>query len=96
MPGGVSIIQFMETTPHPAQVQFDSGRSDLLSLLRGFDPGPEGFAGAQAAWLEALADDYLFGVGHDDEAKEAWSKFYGRARVPLAARDTPLAGLLPD
>jgi hypothetical protein len=30
--------------------------------------------------LEALADDYLFGVGHGDaEAKEAWSGFYGRA-----------------
>src|SRR5918998_1337947 len=75
------MIRSMETTPHPAeQVRFDRARSDLLSLLlRGFESGPEGFAGAEAAWLEVLADDYLFGVGHgDDEVKEAWSGFYGR------------------
>jgi hypothetical protein len=75
------MIWFMETTSHPAaQVRFDRARSDLLSLLlRGFEAGPEGFAGAEAAWLEVLADDYLFGVGHgDDEVKEAWSGFYGR------------------
>jgi len=69
----------METTPHPAQVRFDRAQSDLLALLRSFDPGPDGFAGAEAAWLETLADDYQFGVGHGDaEAKEAWSGFYGR------------------
>jgi hypothetical protein len=69
----------METTPHPAQVHFDSGRSDLLSLLRGFDPGPEGFAGAEAALLEALSDEYLFLIGHADaEVKNAWSGFYRR------------------
>jgi hypothetical protein len=29
--------------------------------------------------LEALADEYVFGVGHGDaEVKEAWSGFYGR------------------
>ena len=69
----------METTPHPAQVRFDSGRSDLLSLLRGFEPDGKGFAGAQAALLEALSDDYLFLIGHADaEAKNAWSGFYRR------------------
>ena len=71
----------METTPHPAaQVRSDRARSDLLSLLlRGFEADGDGFAGAQAAWLEALADDYLFGVGHGDaEVNEAWSGFYGR------------------
>ena len=69
----------METTPHTAQVRFDRARSDLLALLRRFDPGPGGFGGAEAAWLEALADNYLFGAGHgDDEAKDAWSGFYGR------------------
>jgi hypothetical protein len=70
----------METTPHPAQVRFDRARSDLLALMRSFDPGPDGLAGAEAAWLEALADDYLFGVGHGDaEVKDAWSGFFGRA-----------------
>ena len=48
-------------------------------LLRGFEADGDGFAGAEAAWLEALADDYLFGAGHGDaEVKEAWSGFYGR------------------
>ena len=69
----------METTPHTAQVRFDRARSDLLALLRSFDPGPGGFGGAQAALLEALSDDYVFGVGHgDDEVKDAWSGYYGR------------------
>jgi hypothetical protein len=71
----------METTPHPAaQVRSDRARSDLLSLLpRGFEADGDGFAGAQAAWLEVLADEYVFGVGHGDaEVKEAWSGFYGR------------------
>ncbi len=75
------MIRFIETTPHPAaQVRFDRARSDLLSLLlRGFETDGDGFAGAEAAWLEALADDYLFGVGRGDaEAKEAWFGFYGR------------------
>jgi hypothetical protein len=75
------IIRSMETTPHPAaQVRFDRARSDLLSLLlRGFEADGDGFAGAETAWLEALADDYLFGVGHGDaEVKDAWSGFYGR------------------
>ncbi len=75
------MIRSMGTTPHPAaQVRFDSARSDLLaSLLRGFEAGGDGFAGAEAALLEALSDDYLFGVGHgDDEVKEAWAAFYGR------------------
>ena len=71
----------METTPHPAaQARFDRARSDLLALLRRFDPSPGGFGGAEAAWLEALADDYLFGAGHGDaEVKEAWAAFCGRA-----------------
>ena len=75
------IIRSMETTPHPAaQARFERARSDLLSLLlRGFESGGDGFAGAEAAWLEALADDYLFGAGHGDaEVKEAWAAFYGR------------------
>ncbi len=75
------MIGSMEATPHPAaQARFDRARSDLLALLlRGFEADGDGFAGAEAAWLEALADDYLFGAGHgDDEAKEAWSGFYGR------------------
>ena len=75
------IIRSMETTPRPAaQVRFDRARSDLLSLLlRGFEADGKGVAGAQAAWLEALADDYLFGAGHGDaEVKEAWAAFYGR------------------
>ena len=81
----------METTPHPAQVRFDRARSDLLSLLlRGFEADGDGFAGVEAAWLEVLADDYLFGVGHGDaEVKDAWSGFYGRVsgarRVSWAA-----------
>jgi hypothetical protein len=71
----------MGTTSHPtAQVRFERARSDLLSLLlRGLEAGGDGFAGAEAAWLEALADDYLFGAGHGDaEVKEAWAAFYGR------------------
>jgi hypothetical protein len=74
------IIRSMETTPHPAaQVRFDRARSDLLALLRGFEPDSKGFAGAEAAWLETLSDDYLFGVGHGDaEMKQAWSGFYSR------------------
>jgi hypothetical protein len=80
----------METTPHTAaQVRFDRARSELLSLLlHGFEA--DGFAGVEAAWLEVLADDYLFGVGHGDaEVKDAWSGFYGRVsgarRVSWAA-----------
>lgn len=75
------MIRSMETTPHPAaQVRFDRARSDLLSsLLRGFESDGDGFAAAEAAWLETLADDYLFGAGHGDaEVKEAWAGFYGR------------------
>jgi len=70
----------METTPHPAQVRFDRARPDLLSLLlRGFEAHGDGFAGVEAAWLEVLADDYVFGVGHGDaEVKVAWLGFYGR------------------
>ncbi len=77
----------METTPHPAaQARSDRARSDLLALLlRGFEADGDGFAGAEAAFLEALADDYLFGAGHGDaEAKDAWSGFY--ARVSGACR----------
>ncbi len=76
------MIRSMETPPHPAaQARFDSARSDLLALLlRGFEADGDGFAGAEAAFLEALADNYLFGAGHGDaEAKDAWSGFYGRA-----------------
>jgi hypothetical protein len=73
------IIQLMETTPHSTRIRLARTRGMLLTLLRGFEPDGKGFAGAQAAYVEALADDYLFGVGHgDDEAKEAWSGFYGR------------------
>ncbi len=69
----------METAPHPTRIRLARTRSMLLTLLRGFEADGDGFAGAQAALLEALADDYLFGVGHGDaEAKEAWSEFYGR------------------
>ena len=71
----------METTPPPAaQARSDRARSALLALLlRGFEADGDGFAGAEAAFLEALADDYLFGAGHGDaEAKDAWSGFYGR------------------
>ena len=74
------MIRSMDTTPHPAaQTRFDRARSDLLALLlRGFEADGKGFAGAQAALLEALSDDYLFGVEHGDaEVKEAWSAFYG-------------------
>ena len=54
-------------------------RGMLLTLLRGFEADGKGFSGAQAEWLEALADDYLFGAGHGDaEVKEAWAAFYGR------------------
>ncbi|HKH77322.1 MAG TPA: hypothetical protein VKA51_10230 [Rubrobacteraceae bacterium] len=61
------------------QVRRVLARSELLTLLRGVNAGPEGFAGAEAAWLETLSDDYLFGAGHGDaEAKEAWSGFYDR------------------
>jgi hypothetical protein len=69
------------TLLHPVQVRRLRARSELLSLLRGFDAGGAGFGGAEAAWLEALADDYLFVVGHgDDEVKEAWVGFYDRVR----------------
>ena len=81
------MIWSVETTPHPAQVRSDRARSELLILLRGFEPDGRGFAGVEAAWLEVLADDYLFGVGNGDpEVKDAWSGFYGRVsgarRVP--------------
>ncbi len=75
------MIRSMETTPHPAaQARFDRARSDLLALLlRGFEADGDGFAGAEAAWLETLADDYLFGdQPYDAEVKDAWSGFYGR------------------
>ena len=69
----------METAPHPTRIRLARTRGMLLTLLRGFEPDGKGFAGAQAAYVEALAADYLFGVGHgDDEVKEAWSGFYGR------------------
>jgi len=73
-----AIIWLVETTPQPTQVRRLRARSELLTLLRNFDADGDGFAGAEAAWLEVLADDYLFGVGHDNEAKEAWAAFYGR------------------
>ena len=70
----------METTPHSTRIRLARTRGMLLTLLRGFKPDGKGFAGAQAALLEALADDYVFGVGHgDDEVKDAWSGYYGRA-----------------
>ena len=69
----------METAQHPAQVRHVRARSELLTLLRDFDANGAGFAGAEAASLEVLADEYLFGVGHGDaEVKDAWSGFYGR------------------
>ncbi len=68
----------MEATLHPAaQARRVRDRSELLSLLGGFEADAKGLAGVEAAWLETLADDYLFGHG-DDEVKEAWSGFYGR------------------
>ena len=77
--GGEPIIRLMEATLHPAQVRHVHARSELLILLRGFEPDGRGFAGVEAAWLEVLADDYLFGVGQGDaEVKVAWSGFYGR------------------
>ena len=73
------MIQPMEAALHPAQVRRVRARSELLSLLRDFDADGTGFAGTQAARLESLADDYLFGVGHDDaEVKDAWAELYGR------------------
>jgi hypothetical protein len=70
----------MQTNLHPTRIRLARTRGMLLTLLRGFEPDGKGFAGAQAALLEALSDDYVFGVGHGDaEAKEAWSGFYGRA-----------------
>ncbi len=69
----------MEATLHPAQARRVHDRSELLSLLGGFEADAKGLAGVEAAWLETLADDYLFGVGHDDtEVKDAWSGFYRR------------------
>ena len=69
----------MKTPVHPTRTRLTRTRGMLLTLLRGIEPGGKGFARAEAAWLEALADDYLFGVGRgDDEVKDAWSKFYGR------------------
>ena len=69
----------MKTPVHPMRIRLARTRGMLLTLLRGFEADGKGFAGAQAAWLEALADDYLFGAGHGDaEVKEAWAAFYGR------------------
>ena len=69
----------MEATLHPTRIRLARTRGMLLTLLRGFEADGRGFAGAEAAWLETLADDYLFGAGHGDaEAKEAWSTFYSR------------------
>ena len=70
----------MGTSVHPTRIRLARTRGMLLTLLRGFEPDGKGFAGAQAALLEALSDGYPFGVGHGDaEAKEAWSGFYCRA-----------------
>ncbi len=69
----------MKAALHPTRTRLARTRGMLLTLLRGIEPGGKGFAGAQAACVEALSDDYLFGVGHGDaEAKEAWAAFYGR------------------
>ena len=69
----------MKTPVHPTRIRLARTRGMLLIQLRGFEPDAKGFAGAEAAWLEALSDDYLFGVGHGDaEVKDAWSGFYGR------------------
>jgi hypothetical protein len=69
----------MEATLHPAQARRVHDRSELLSLLGGFEADAKGLAGVEAAWLETLADDYLFGVAvADAEAKNAWSGFYRR------------------
>ena len=74
------MIRFVETPLHPTRTQPTCARPALLSLLlRDFDADGKGFAGAEAAWLEALADDYLFFIGSGDaEVKDAWSEFYGR------------------
>ena len=69
----------MKTPVHPMRIRLARTRGMLLTLLRGFEADGKGFARAQAALLEALSDDYVFGVGHGDaEAKDAWSGFYGR------------------
>jgi hypothetical protein len=69
----------MQTNLHPTRIRLARTRGMLLTLLRCFEPDGKGLAGAQAACVEALADDYVFGVGHGDaEAKEAWAAFYGR------------------
>ncbi len=72
-------IRPVGTPVHPTRIRLARTRGMLLTLLRGFEADGKGFAGAQAALLEALSDDYVFGVGYGDaEAKEAWSGFYGR------------------
>ena len=69
----------MKTPVHPTRTRLARTRGMLLTLLRGFEPDGKGLAGAKSALLEALSDDYLFGVGFGDaEAKEAWAAFYGR------------------
>ena len=69
----------MKTPVHPARTRLARTRGMLLTLLRGFEPDAKGFAGPKSALLEALSDDYVFGIGHgDDEVKDAWSGFYGR------------------
>lgn len=73
---------------HPARARSERARSELLSSLpRGFDTDGDGFAGAEAAWLEVLADDFPSGVGRGNaEVKEAWSGFYGRVRAASRSR----------
>ncbi len=69
----------MKAALHPTRTRLARTRGMLLTLLRGIEPDAKGFAGAKAALLEALSDDYVFGVGHGDgEVKEAWAAFYGR------------------